>query len=307
MMLAQRKLAPFEEALARERVSLRSLSGPPARELDRLHLEEIAASTALAGAKLSLPEVEALVARGVVLGPQPLERCLAVADYADAVRFLREAPLPGARRPYLRLEEVVGLHGRALRRSAAGEPGTWRAINVGPLGGGMMPPGPSLVPRQMLALVDRFGAGPPAGASSLLWVVEAHRRFTRIHPFRHGTGRTGRLLVNLLLRRLDLPPFALRGRAAECYLAALNQAGSPEPAALATILARALLASEARLNNAAGARGDLHPLASLAEGAGKDALYKAAQRGRLRVVRQRGALFTTEAWIAEYRSSRRSR
>jgi Fic family protein len=306
-MQAHRRLATFEEALVRERSSLRSLEGAPARELDRLYLEEIAASTALAGAKLSLPEVEALVARGVVLGPQSLEDCLLVADYADAVRFLREVPLPAGRRPYLRLEEIVGLHGRALCRSAAGEPGTWRAINVGPLSGGMMPPGPALVPRQMLALVDRCAAGPPAGSSRLLWVVELHRRFTRIHPFRRGTGRTGRLLVSLLLRRLDLPPFALRGNAAERYLTALNQAGSPEPSALASILARALLASETRLNHAASGSADLRPLASLAESAGKEALYKAAQRGRLRVVRRQGALFTTEAWIAEYRTSRRSR
>jgi Fic family protein len=303
----RRALARFEKAIELERLELASLGGAPPRELDRLHLEEIAASSALAGSRLSLPEIEALVLRGVVLQPQPLETAIAVADYAEAVAFLRRAPLPGGRHPYLRLEEVAGLHAHALRRSRAAEPGTWRAVNVGPFPGGMMPPGPSLVPRQTLALAERLASGPAEGASPLLWTVEAHRRFTRIHPFCRGTGRTGRLLVNLLLRRLGLPPFALAGLAARRYLETLYQAGSPDPAALALILARALLDGLTRLTEAAGGGAALRSLASLRAGAEKDALYKAAQRGRLRVVRRKGALFTTEAWIDEYRASRRSR
>jgi hypothetical protein len=306
-MDARRTLARLDEAIALERGRLASLGGAPARELDRLYLEEIAASAALAGASLRLPEVEALVLRGVVLGPQPLEACIAVSDYAEAVRFLRLAPLPAGWRPYLRLEEVVGLHARALRRAAGGEPGTWRAVNVGPLPGGMMPPGPSLVPRQMLALVDRLASGPPAGYPALLWVAEAQQRFARIHPFRTGTGRTGRLMLNLLLRRLDLPPFAIRGGTGKRYLAALRQAGSPEAFAPALILARAALAALTRLTSAAGGGGELRALSALAEESQREALYKAAQRGRLRVVRRGGALFTTETWIADYRRSRRSR
>ncbi|MGP6156228.1 MAG: Fic family protein, partial [Vulcanimicrobiaceae bacterium] len=138
-------------------------------------------------------------------------------------------------------------------------------------------------------------------------VAEAHLRFARIHPFRRGTGRTGRLMVNLLLRRLGLPPFALRGRAAKRYISALGQGGAADPLVPALILARAVLAATSSLSGAAGTSGELAPLASLSTGPGKDALYKAAQRGRLRVVRRHGALFTTEAWIAEYRLSRRAR
>lgn len=304
---ARRTLAKFEEAVALERSRLGVLGGVPRRELDRLYLEEIAASTALAGAHLSLSEVEALVQRGVVIGQHPLEACIAVSDYADAVRFLREATLHAGRRPYLRVGEIVGLHARALRRAEAGEPGTWRTLNVGPFPGGMMPPGPALVPSQMLALVDRFGVGPPPGRSTLLWVAEAHRRFTRIHPFLRGSGRTGRLVVNLLLHRLDLPPLALRSRAARRYLAALNEAGSPDLTALALILARALLAGLTRLASAAEKNAELRALASLAEDPERAALYKAAQRGRLRTVRRNGVLLTTAVWIAEYRASRRAR
>jgi hypothetical protein len=47
----------------------------------------------------------------------------------------------------------------------------------------------------------------------------------------------------------------------------------------------------------------LVPVAALAGPAGRAALYKAIQRGRLRVVRRGRALLTTKAWLAEYRAS----
>jgi len=50
--------------------------------------------------------------------------------------------------------------------------------------------------------------------------------------------------------------------------------------------------------------GELIPLADLATGRERAALYKAIQRGRLRVTRRGNALFSTHAWLAEYRGSR---
>jgi hypothetical protein len=55
-----------------------------------------------------------------------------------------------------------------------------------------------------------------------------------------------------------------------------------------------------RLVAAAEPDGELRSLASFAAGSRRAALYKAAQRGRLRSVRRGGTLYTSAAWIAEY-------
>jgi Fic family protein len=39
----------------------------------------------------------------------------------------------------------------------------------------------------------------------LEFAAKAHLRFVSIHPLRHGNGRTGRLLRNLLLLRAGYP------------------------------------------------------------------------------------------------------
>jgi hypothetical protein len=72
------------------------------------------------------------------------------------------------------------------------------------------------------------------------------------------------------------------------------------------LVGRSVLAGLQRLAGAAEqhVNGELIGLASLARAGERAALYKAIQRGRLRVVRRGRALFTTAAWLAEYRASR---
>jgi hypothetical protein len=68
------------------------------------------------------------------------------------------------------------------------------------------------------------------------------------------------------------------------------------------VIGRALVRGLESLRDAAEAPEELRPLASFAAGGHADALYKAAQRGRLRVVRRDGRLFTTATWMEHYRS-----
>ena len=211
------------------------------------------------------------------------------------------------RRSFLRLEEIVTLHSLAARREPEALPGTWRQTTAPAFASGSVPPPAWLVPRDMAAFAERVGVGPQGGRHPIAWVAETHERFARIRPFTKANGRVNRLLSNLLLRRVGLPPFAARGRTAERYLAALKRADSRDPWPLAIVFARAVLESLLRLTAANGGDTDLRPLAAFASGAERAALYKASQRGRLRTVRRGGALLTSTAWIAEYEGSRSSR
>ncbi len=271
----------------------------------RLELEYIFGSTALAGSELSFEEVGALVEHGRVPGGRRLTDCILVADYADAARYVREAPAPGRRQPFLRLDEVVALHAHALRRTLEARPGVWRTTTIAAFPGGMVPPPAWLIARDMAAFTDRFAGGPPAESNPLLWVVDAHARFTRIQPFAAGNGRVARLLASLLLLRLGLPPLVISARDRDGYLRDRIPAGGRGVPPLAVLFARSLLTSTSALVGATQAGDELRPVAAFASGAERAALYKAAQRDRLRTVRRDSALLTTASWIADYRASRR--
>ncbi|MGH7727707.1 MAG: Fic family protein [Vulcanimicrobiaceae bacterium] len=284
----------------RERVG----SGPLPKDAERrLRIDCVLASARVAGSSLERAEVAALLERGLALGGRPLGEYLLVADYGEALALVESLAPPSRRRPWLSLEEIVHLHAAAVRRASGGEPGRFRTTVAAALPSDAVPPAPWLVARDLGHFVERLAGGPPARDEPLRWVAEAHLRFERIRPFACGNGRVGRLVVTLLLRRLGFPsvPFPL---ARVPYLAALRRADAGDRRPLAILLARATLRALSSLGDEAGAAsGALRPLASFACGAERAALYKAAQRGRLRTVRRGRRLFVRADWIAAYRDS----
>lgn len=52
----------------------------------------------------------------------------------------------------------------------------------------------------------------------------AHYKFVYIHPFIDGNGRTGRLLMNLLLMQAGFPPVIIRVEDRPAYYEALKGA-----------------------------------------------------------------------------------
>ncbi len=292
------RLAPQIEAL-RELLRRLPRSRRLLREWSSLAFEEMVASCALAGARLKEHELRALLERGIAAGEHRFRDYAIAAGYADAARLVA-AGEPRRNRPLIRTDEIVELHARATRFQPEARPGAWRTTTAESLESGVVPPPFWLVPREIAAFVTRFAAGPRPEASPILYVAEAHERFARIHPLEAGNGRVGRLLANLLLRRLGLPPFIIKGRDAVRYRAALARADARDLWPLALLIARSVLDGLSRLT----ADVELRPLASFARGSEREALYKAAQRHRLQTVRRGATILCSEAWIAAYRGSR---
>ena len=72
-------------------------------------------------------------------------------------------------------------------------------------------------------------------------IAGVHAHFERIHPFLDGNGRTGRLLLNLVLVRLGYPPAIIYKRERGTYLKALQRADGGDCGRLGELLARAIL------------------------------------------------------------------
>jgi hypothetical protein len=142
----------------------------------------------------------------------------------------------------------------------------------------------------------------------LVDLAAAHGAFERIHPFRDGNGRVGRLLLNLLLVRRGYPPAVLRNRRRAAYLAALRRCDVGDPWPLAEVIARAVKESLDRflLPNLAGPL-KLLPLSALAGNEREvRALRAAAERGRLRAVKDEGQRWmSTRQWVDDYRRTSR--
>jgi hypothetical protein len=138
-------------------------------------------------------------------------------------------------------------------------------------------------------------------------LADLHSHFERIHPFRDGNGRTGRLALNLMLVRMYYPPAVIYKRDRAKYLRALDRADKGDPCPLGELLARALIHGINRflLPSLAGPQ-RLVPLSSLSD---KDlsqiALRRAAERGRLRAQRRDDQWYSTRRWVDDYKKSRR--
>ncbi|MFI6629818.1 Fic family protein [Nonomuraea fuscirosea] len=176
-------------------------------------------------------------------------------------------------------------------------PGNFREHDIHPFAEGMTPPSWTLVAGEIQGWADvvcelgrKLEAKDDIGHPLPEELAKIHNSFERIHPFIDGNGRTGRLVLNLILVRLGYPPIIVFKRQRESYLTALRRADAGDCGALGELIARAM---EDNLNrfivpNVAGpAR--LVPLAALVdEEFSIHALRQAAQRGRLNAVQGPG-------------------
>jgi Fic family protein len=263
----------------------------------QLRIEEIAGSARLAGAHLDLVEVKALLDRGRALGGHRLEEYLVVRGYAAASAW---AVRRGTRPATIVAEDLRTLHRLALA-GISDDAGAWRTRNLPALADGTVPPPHWMVPFETETTVGRLALGDADPAP--LAFARAIARLVRLRPFATGNGRVARLAANLLAFRRGFPPIALDARARRAYVAALRAADAGEVVPLARVVGRALARGIERLRDAGEAPDELRPLADFAFGGPPDRLYKAAQRGRLRVVRRDGRLYTTLAWIDAARTS----
>ncbi len=186
--------------------------------------------------------------------------------------------------------------------------GSWRVHDIAPFPDGITPPPWTEVDARVGDWLGTAGAGPAADEHLLAYLARVHNAFERIHPFRDGNGRAGRLLLNLLLVRNGYPPAVIRKRGRTAYLKAMRRADNDDFAPLAELLARAVKESLDRflLPNLAGPV-KLLPLSALERhGLSVRGLRAAAEKGTLRAAKDaNGRWMSSKRWVDEYVASRR--
>ncbi|MBW6468680.1 MAG: Fic family protein [Coriobacteriia bacterium] len=286
-------------------------------------------STALEGNTLVLREVEQLLEQGRAVGSKELKDYMGVLGYSEAARWVYEQGVTRsgyAHDAFVSVTEVRHIHELAMSRVWEIEPhpnaypdeapGSFRRHDIRPFPGGMTPPAHPLVAAGVTAWVDqvnRFGASLSEGTLGLIDVPEAlahiHADFERLHPFIDGNGRTGRLLLNLILTRLGWPPIVIFKEQRRRYLAALDRADHGDSGPLAEIIARSVVDNLHRLIPNIAGPAKYVPLEALAsEEFSLAALKQAAGRGRLEaIIGPDGRYRSSRAAVKAYRASKYQR
>lgn len=296
-----------------------------ARDIWRgIWLEEAHHSTAIEGNTLVLKQVAELLNEGRAVGDKELREYMEVQGYGNAADWVyRHGIDPGAwsTEAPLSLTDVRHVHRLALglvwdvaphpQASEREAPGSFREHDIEPFPGGMTPLSFTEVPAMIadwLLLVEQVVGVDPLRFPEAL--AEVHARFEQIHPFLDGNGRTGRLVLNLLLVRLGYPPAIIYKRERAAYLKALRRADSGDPGALGELLTRAVLDNLYKfVVPAVAGPARLVPLPALADATlTADALRVAAARGRLEATKGAdGTWRSSRAWVDTYKATRHKR
>lgn len=284
--------------------------------------EETHHSTAIEGNTLVLRQVKVLLEEGRAVGNKELREYLEIEGYAEAAKWVYAQAIRGGWRtrdggPQLvNLTEVREIHRRVMESvwqvlppddyDPLEGPGGFRRRELQPLRAGLSQP----MFIEVQALVDDW-----LGEVNSPWpddrhfvenLAYFHAGFERIHPFRDGNGRVGRLILNLLLVRHGVPPAILYQRDRAKYLRGLMRADEGDNGPLGEVVARSVRHSiERHVLPALAGPLRLVPLGSLATtDLSRLALLSAAKRNRLRAVRMSDAYYSTREWVDEYRVSR---
>jgi Fic family protein len=183
-------------------------------------LEEAHHSTAIEGNTLVLKQVELLLAEGRAVGNKELSEYLEVRGYATAADWVYGHGIqPGswADGELISLAEVRHIHALAMtpvwdvaphpQATDRERPGSFREHDIEAFPSGMQPPVWTEVPALIRDWVTDAKRMRKADESMIAESLAGlHARFEQIHPFLDGNGRTGRLVLNLLLVRLGIPP-----------------------------------------------------------------------------------------------------
>ncbi len=170
-------------------------------------------SNAIEGNTLTLRET-ALVLEGLTIDQKPLKDHLEAVGHRDAFLYVQHLV---TEKVSLSERTIKDIHALVLMDRPE-DKGVYRRIPVRILGAGHEPPEPYLVPELMERLVagQKSAKRHPIENAALF-----HLEFEGIHPFIDGNGRTGRLLLNLMLMQHGYPPidvkFADRKRYYACF------------------------------------------------------------------------------------------
>lgn len=269
---------------------------------DELRLLLTYHSNAIEGNTLSLRETQLVIEHGITVGGHSMREHLEATNHAEAFAYLTE--LVSKHAPITR-DVVLRLHALVVDR-ILDSAGQFRAGPVTIRGVALQPPRASEVPKLMREWVAWLG-GEGQRYPLVLRAAIAHHGFEAVRPFLDGNGRTGRLLLNLILMQHGYPPALLLQEWRLAYLEALSAANRGRYSPLANLVGRAVeqgldLYLDACARVPIGEADEEQPLSELAQSFGYDPEYLGllVRKGRIAATKRGARWYSTRAAIERY-------
>lgn len=182
-------------------------------------------SNAIEGNTLTITETKVVLEDGITIGKgKTLKEHLEVINHKEAIDYIEEIV-----RKDIDISETVikNLHYIILKSINNKNAGVYRNVNVLISGSEHRSPENFLVEEQMRELIYWYNEN-----KSKLHPIELaamfHHKYTYIHPFIDGNGRSARLLTNLILMRNGYPICVIKIEDRDEYMSALEKASVTE-------------------------------------------------------------------------------
>ena len=176
-------------------------------------------STGIEGNTLTLSETSHLLFEGRVPSTRSLREVNEVLNHKKAFDYLLTYNGELTKEFILNLHYLVVLN--TLREDLVKHIGKYRKVQV--FIGGSMPPNASEVPNLMTSLLRWYSMNKNK-LNPLVLATYFHTEFERIHPFVDGNGRVGRLLINFILHKNNLPMINIPKKRRFFYYEAIRRA-----------------------------------------------------------------------------------
>ena len=153
-------------------------------------------TNAIEGSTLSLQDTGIILHKGLTPSGKDLREIYGATNMREAYNYIKKMK-------ELTEETIKKLHFLAMKNILEQELGEYRTVPVRIIGSRVQPPFPSDVQEEMKKLIDWYNKNKNVHTFELSCLL--HSRFEKIHPFRDGNGRVGRLIMNFVLLKNKYP------------------------------------------------------------------------------------------------------
>lgn len=164
-------------------------------------------SNRIEGNTLTLQETFLVIHEGLTIAGKSVQEHLEAINHDEAIEFVCDLVENKLELTEYRLKQIHHLILKGIDRKNAG---VYRGVPVRIGGSSHLPPEPFMIPKMMEDLF-KFYEEEKRRMHPVLLAAEMHERFVTIHPFIDGNGRTGRLLMNLVLLKNGYTIAILKG------------------------------------------------------------------------------------------------
>ncbi len=186
---------------------------------DWFRIELTYTSNAIEGNTLTRQETTLVVEKGLTVGGKSLKEHLEATNHAEALDWIKD--LIQKKPQSLTEKDILHIHYLILKGIDDDNAGHYRDVPVRISGSAVILPNPRKVPSLMSGLVKWIHH---TDVHPVEFAAAAHYELVSIHPFVDGNGRTGRLLMNLILMMHGYPPAIINNKDRLTYIESLEKA-----------------------------------------------------------------------------------